>query len=459
MRNMIEVHSIVNSVSSSKTYILYKKGVERSWLVDIGDVEPVFHFLKENKLSVAGVFLTHGHFDHFYGLQTLVEHFPDCKVYATSYTKQAIASEELNLSTKCEKPIRYEGKNVCEVSEGDEFTIFEGEPSLQIIEVPGHNPGCMAMIVGDNIFTGDAYIPGLGVKDFVPYADKEQAKLSMERILKLGERKTVFAGHHLDKVPLIDVVWLSTHQVVVTKDEEAQRINNWGSGFFFQYRERLFFVTADHVAHFDDFEAGERLGKDYYVWAFNNKNAQDALATMLTPINGIFSFDLFNLDDVLPEIPELKDIAFSIISEPIKETFVTHDLRDNDGNTLVQPGRIKICLREDHVEELKPSDHCIVASCVRWKTNGIRLERYNAIHEGLELKEINDEGYYVLKYPAPVIVDDWRGISGGPVFNQEGDLIGMLIEVDENYDTITVVPMKTIMRLMDYAIQYEESKK
>lgn len=455
---MIEVHSIVNSVLSSKTYILHKNGCDKAWLVDIGDIEPVLSFLQVNKLKVEGVFLTHGHFDHFYGLQLLLENFPECKVFSTAYTKQAIASEELNLSTKCGKPIRYEGKNVFEVHEGDEFTLFEGEPLLQIIEVPGHNPGCMAMIVGDYIFTGDAYIPELGVKDFVPYADKELARQSMGRLIKLAGGKTIFAGHQLDKIPLIDVVWLSTQQVVVTKDKDAQKINNWGSGFFFQYRERLFFVTADHVAHYDDFEAGERLGKDYYVWVFNNKNEKGALATMLTPINGIFSFDLFDLDDVLPEIPELKDIAFSIISEPIKETFLTHDLRDNDGNIIVQPGRIKICLHEEHVAELKPSDQCVVASCVKWNTNGIMLERYNAIHDCLEFKEINNEGYYVLKYPAPVIPENWKGISGGPVFNQEGCLIGMLIEVYDYNDTVVVVPMKAIMHLMDYAIQYEESK-
>ena len=195
---MIEIYSIVNSVSNSKTYILYQKGYEKVWLIDIGDIEPVVQFIKENKLSVAGVFLTHGHFDHFYGLQALVGHFPDCKVYATAYTKQAIASVELNLSVKCEKPITYKGENVDIVHEGDEFVLFEGEPLLQIFETPGHNPGCMAMIVGDNIFTGDAYIPGLGVKDFVPYADKEQAKQSMERILQLAEGKTIFAGHKVN---------------------------------------------------------------------------------------------------------------------------------------------------------------------------------------------------------------------------------------------------------------------
>ena len=192
---MLGVFDIVNSVLNSKTYILYKKGHDKTWLVDIGDIEPVFRFLEEKQLSVAGVFLTHPHFDHFYGLQSLVELFPNCKVYATAYTKQALASEEMNLSIKCDKPIRYGGSNVVVVHEGEEIVLFDGEPSMQIYETPGHNPGCMIMISGDYIFTGDSYIPGLGVKDFVPYANKEQAKQSMERILKLAEGKTIFAGH------------------------------------------------------------------------------------------------------------------------------------------------------------------------------------------------------------------------------------------------------------------------
>lgn len=195
---MIEVYSVVNTVLSSKCYIVYKRGCERAWLVDMGDIEPVVKFFDDHNLSVAGVFLTHGHYDHFYGLQSLMGLYPVCKVYSTAYTKQVIASKDMNLSCKLEKPIKYEGENVVSVSEGDEYMLFEGEPPLHIYEVPGHNPGCMAMIVGDYIFTGDAYIPGLGVKDFVPFADKEQAKQSMERIIKLSEGKTIFAGHQVN---------------------------------------------------------------------------------------------------------------------------------------------------------------------------------------------------------------------------------------------------------------------
>ena len=48
-------------------------------------------------------------------------------------------------------------------------------------------------------------------------------------------------------------------------------------------------------------------------------------------------------------------------------------------------------------------------------------------------------------------------LSGGPVFNNAYQLIGMAIRVNENDDTIKVMPMKKITELMDYAIKYEDS--
>ena len=196
---MIEIHDITNSIFSSKTYILSKKGEDKAWLVDIGDIEPVISYLDERLLYVEGVFLTHAHFDHIYGIESLIKLFPECKVYCTEYAKEALASDKLNLSKYNGTPIKYSGDNVVNVHDGEKFFLFEDEPQMEFFKTPGHNPGCLTMVLGDVVFTGDAYIPGIGVNTIPPKADKELAKVSLERILKLAEGKTVLFGHQIER--------------------------------------------------------------------------------------------------------------------------------------------------------------------------------------------------------------------------------------------------------------------
>jgi hypothetical protein len=54
------------------------------------------------------------------------------------------------------------------------------------------------------------------------------------------------------------------------------------------------------------------------------------------------------------------------------------------------------------------------------------------------------------------VYKDWAGLSGGPVYNDKCQLIGMAISVSETKDLVRVVPMKKITNLMDMAIRYEE---
>lgn len=192
---MVHIHEIVNSLFTSKTYILYCDGVEKTWLVDIGDIEPVVSFLNGKNLMVEGVFLTHGHFDHIYGINNLIENYPNCKVYATSYCIEYLASPKLNMSKYHESPMSYEGDNVIEMHEGDEICLFDNDSVMRFYETPGHTLGCMTMILGNNIFTGDAFIPRVKVVTSIPGGDKEKALESIGRILRLAIDKTIFPGH------------------------------------------------------------------------------------------------------------------------------------------------------------------------------------------------------------------------------------------------------------------------
>lgn len=78
----MEIRKIENSFYQSNTYVLLAD--KCAWLVDIGDAKPVIDLLRLEGKELLGVFLTHTHFDHIYGLNEIAEAYPGMKVY-TSY--------------------------------------------------------------------------------------------------------------------------------------------------------------------------------------------------------------------------------------------------------------------------------------------------------------------------------------------------------------------------------------
>lgn len=256
---------------------------------------------------------------------------------------------------------------------------------------------------------------------------------------------------------VFEFAWLTTQQIAVTSDKEGIDIKGFGCGFFLQYKERLFFVTADHVAHPDDYEIGIRLGKEDYVWVFNNKNSTTELATMLTPVGGIYCFDKMDFNDELSfEIPDMKDVAFSMLQNSFKAPFLTHELRCDD-ELIVPSGREKVIVKSECIAELSKEDYCLIEGCIHWDIKGVRFGRCNAIYCDLRIDSIDSDGYYLLRPTIPVVYKDWAGLSGGPVFNDKYQLVGMAISVSEVTDLVRVVPMKKITELMDMAIKYEET--
>lgn len=86
------VSHIVNSVFTSKTYILTQEGSLFVWLVDCGDVPPLMDYLSTlggSSFQIKGILLTHVHYDHIYGLPKLKEMFPSLRVYTNEFGNKA----------------------------------------------------------------------------------------------------------------------------------------------------------------------------------------------------------------------------------------------------------------------------------------------------------------------------------------------------------------------------------
>lgn len=185
---MLQVDRIVNSIFDSITWLLSVMESNQVWLVDCGDIAPIAEKVKGKK--VAGVLLTHAHFDHIYGLPELIKHFPECKVYTNEAGQKALADARQNMSLYHESPIIIKGEPVIICHEDDIIDIFPNL-SAQVYETPGHHPSCLTYIIGEYLFTGDSYIPNNKVVTNLPGGNKVLANASESRI------KNMLPGHYL----------------------------------------------------------------------------------------------------------------------------------------------------------------------------------------------------------------------------------------------------------------------
>ena len=190
---MLQVRQIINDIYTSNTYLLFDDMYDYCWLVDIGDFYKVKAAIKPGT-TIRGLFLTHTHFDHMYGINELFKEQPKCKVFSSEYGRDALYDVKKNFSKYHESPTVYNGKDVTVLTDGDVIELYPGV-SLTAYATPGHCPSCLTYIMDKWIFTGDSYIPGLKVVTNLPKCDKNKAEESLGKIKLLSESRIICPGH------------------------------------------------------------------------------------------------------------------------------------------------------------------------------------------------------------------------------------------------------------------------
>lgn len=195
-RDCIDIKYLTNSFFSSRSYWLKEQGADKVWLVDCGDIEEVIKQIPAQSV-IAGVLLTHVHFDHIYGLNKLMKMMPDCVIYTNDFGQKSLTDPKRNFSryhTDIDDFVFEHPEKVIVVGEGEKIELFEGVYA-DVYYTPGHDESCLCYEVGGNLFTGDAYIPGVKTVTTFPHSSKKKAVESELRIVNIARGMNVFPGH------------------------------------------------------------------------------------------------------------------------------------------------------------------------------------------------------------------------------------------------------------------------
>ena len=161
--------------------------------------EAIYEYIKNEKMELCAIIITHAHFDHISALNELVmcanQDEKDIPVYINAHDAAAMYNSEKNLSKPLfGSPYVYTGilKTVL-----DGFSVNVGKMSFLAISAPGHTEGstCYVCHGARTVFSGDVLFEGsIGRTDF-PGGDMTKMRNSLKRIMSIMGNYTVYPGH------------------------------------------------------------------------------------------------------------------------------------------------------------------------------------------------------------------------------------------------------------------------
>ena len=166
-------------------------------LIDAGgskeDGQQILRLLDEEGLFPTSAIITHGHWDHFYGIVSIKESFPELKVYSSSIEKAFIENPYLEFysyfsSTSplkvSDTPLDFKGIKVDNVIDKGNVKI-DGE-EMEIITLSGHSPLGIGILYQGVLFSGDCLysIPALNMFKMPFYTDIESQYKDLDTLSK-----------------------------------------------------------------------------------------------------------------------------------------------------------------------------------------------------------------------------------------------------------------------------------
>ena len=175
----------------ANSYIVRREGSSTCAVIDPADAKLLFDRLQQEDLSCTHILLTHGHFDHVWGVADLKE-MTAAKVYIHA-SDAPMAGGKASYFSAMSSGLKPCAADVF-VREGDR--IEAGGLTFRVIETPGHTKGgvCYAVDEEQAVFTGDTlFCESVGRTDLG--GDIRDLMDSLFRKLYALDGYTVYPGH------------------------------------------------------------------------------------------------------------------------------------------------------------------------------------------------------------------------------------------------------------------------
>lgn len=178
----------------ANNYLVADEKSKEAVLIDCSEhVQKILDDVKELGLKVKYILLTHGHFDHVMGVNSMKEAL-GAKVLINQKDEKQLEMTQTILKTFgifVEKNPEYDKY----IDKNTELKI--GDIPIKIFETPGHTEGGLCYLIDGKLFSGDTLFRNYVGRTDLPGGNYAKLENSIKKVLyKLPEETEVFPGHN-----------------------------------------------------------------------------------------------------------------------------------------------------------------------------------------------------------------------------------------------------------------------
>jgi len=191
--------TIMNSggVAMTNCFLLVDETTRQAVLFDAPDhtVEPLLDDAAKNGYDLVGLWLTHGHFDHFADHALVRKRFPSAKILLHSLDEPKARLPEAQTRMFQLPFVIPPLKADSQVSDGQALQI--GSVEVKVLHTPGHSPGHVCYhLPGEKVLVGgDLIIGGSVGRTDLPDSRHADLEASIRRVMQLPEDTRLLGGH------------------------------------------------------------------------------------------------------------------------------------------------------------------------------------------------------------------------------------------------------------------------
>lgn len=190
----LKIGRIVMGICQTNCYFVYEEGKNKVLLFDPADQGGyIYDKLTEKGFTVEAILLTHGHFDHIWGVEELKER-AGAKVYAYEGEKEVCENASVNRSANAGRACTV--KADVYVKDGEE--ISAAGMTCQLIATPGHTKGSCCYYFEDDkiLLSGDTlFQESVGRTDLPTGSMSALVRSIREKLMTLPGDVKVYPGH------------------------------------------------------------------------------------------------------------------------------------------------------------------------------------------------------------------------------------------------------------------------